>query len=346
MFLFTNVAITGQELGLKDYTPPYLAPSTGGPLVLRGVNYASGGGGILNETGMIFGGRINLDAQLDNFANTRQDIISRIGFNAAQKLLNGALFSVTIGSNDFINNYLTPILSTFEQNIVPPEAFVGTLITRFRLQLIIHSTIQSPLALEPLTVTTPPPTAPSGRALDQEDIQSKKEWFKDWFDHISSENDEDESDFDDNPTYLKRRFSEIVVPNVGPIGCIPYQRDINPSAGDNCVALPNHLAQLYNFQLKSLLKDLTIQLKGSSFLFADVYNIVTDIIQNFQSYGFDNGNSVCCYLSGQHGGLIPCGPASKVCADRSKYAFSDPYHPSDATKYKHYHNHTFNGWRP
>ncbi|KAI3506020.1 hypothetical protein L1887_28373 [Cichorium endivia] len=118
------------ELGLKDYTPPYLAPSTGGPLVLRGVNYASGGGGILNETRMIFGGRINLDAQLDNFANTRQDIISRIGVNAAQELLNGALFSVTIGSNDFINNYLTPIISTFEQNVVPPEAFVGTLITR------------------------------------------------------------------------------------------------------------------------------------------------------------------------------------------------------------------------
>ncbi|KAI9122805.1 hypothetical protein K1719_005694 [Acacia pycnantha] len=41
-----------------------------------GVNYASGGTGILiNRTGHIFGGRINLDAQIDNFANTRNDII-------------------------------------------------------------------------------------------------------------------------------------------------------------------------------------------------------------------------------------------------------------------------------
>nr|GEX69743.1 GDSL esterase/lipase At4g16230-like [Tanacetum cinerariifolium] len=50
----TIVDILGQELGLKDYTPPYLAPTTTGPLVLHGVNYASGGGGILNKTGEIF----------------------------------------------------------------------------------------------------------------------------------------------------------------------------------------------------------------------------------------------------------------------------------------------------
>jgi len=41
-------------LGLKDFTPPYLAPTTAGHVVLQGVNYASGGGGILNTTGTIF----------------------------------------------------------------------------------------------------------------------------------------------------------------------------------------------------------------------------------------------------------------------------------------------------
>ncbi|KAK2644757.1 hypothetical protein Ddye_019952 [Dipteronia dyeriana] len=53
------------------------------------------------------GGRINLDTQLDNLANTRQDIISSIGAPAALKLLQMSLFSVAIGSNDFINNYFT-----------------------------------------------------------------------------------------------------------------------------------------------------------------------------------------------------------------------------------------------
>lgn len=44
----------GQQLGFKDFAPPYLAPTTNGPVILQGVNYASGGGGILNETGKIF----------------------------------------------------------------------------------------------------------------------------------------------------------------------------------------------------------------------------------------------------------------------------------------------------
>ena len=46
--------------------------------------------------------------------------------------------------------------------------------------------------------------------------------------------------------------------------------------------------------------------------------------------GFDSGSFACCYIAGSFGGLIPCGPSSKVCPDRSKYVFWDPYHPSDA----------------
>lgn len=263
----TIVDIIGQELGLNNFTPPYLAPTTAGDEVLQGVNYASGGGGILNYTGKIFGGRINLDAQMDNFANTRQDVISKIGSQAAMKLLENALFSVTIGSNDFINNYLTPVLSKLEQKLVTPESFVGALISRFRIQLT--------------------------RLYD---LGARK----------------------------------IIVANVGPIGCIPYQREINPSAGDSCVAFPNQLAEMYNSQLRGLVTELNTNLQGSKFIYADVYHIVGDIIQNYQSYGFENANSACCYVAGRYGGLIPCGPPSKVCAERSKYVFWDPYHPSDA----------------
>lgn len=48
------VGFTGQAFNFEDFTPPYLAPTTVGSVVLRGVNYASGGGGILNQTGSIF----------------------------------------------------------------------------------------------------------------------------------------------------------------------------------------------------------------------------------------------------------------------------------------------------
>ncbi|KAI4334984.1 hypothetical protein L6164_013675 [Bauhinia variegata] len=225
---FTNgrtiVDILGQQLGLGSI-PPYLAPTTRGSAVLHGVNYASGGGGILNHTGNFFGGRINLDAQIDNFANTRQDIVSS------------------------------------------HELFVATMISRFRQQL----------------------TRLYG-------LGARK----------------------------------IVVANVGPIGCIPFQRELNTDAGDNCAAFPNQLAQLFNTQLKKLSSELNTNLAGSSFVYADVYHILEDILQNYSSYGFENPNSACCYLAGRVGGLIPCIPKSEVCADRSKYVFWDAYHPSDA----------------
>lgn len=38
-------------MGFKHFPPPYLAPTTCGSVVLDGVNYASGAGGILDESG-------------------------------------------------------------------------------------------------------------------------------------------------------------------------------------------------------------------------------------------------------------------------------------------------------
>lgn len=45
---------SGEELGIPNYAVPFLAPNATGKAILYGVNYASGGGGILNQTGRIF----------------------------------------------------------------------------------------------------------------------------------------------------------------------------------------------------------------------------------------------------------------------------------------------------
>jgi hypothetical protein len=83
------------------------------------------------------GGRINLDAQIDDYANNRHDMITRQGEVAAVSVLRGALFSVTMGSNDFINNYLVPILSAPERAVTPPESFINGMIAKYRQQLIV-----------------------------------------------------------------------------------------------------------------------------------------------------------------------------------------------------------------
>lgn len=89
---------------------------------------------------------------------------------------------------------------------------------------------------------------------------------------------------------------KIIVVNVGPIGCIPYQREINPSAGENCVAFPNELAQMFNAPLKDLVAELSTNLKGATFIYADVYRIVDDIVQNYKSYGTFIADFRCLYL--------------------------------------------------
>jgi hypothetical protein len=81
-----------------------------------------------------------------------------------------------------------------------------------------------------------------------------------------------------------------VVVNVGPIGCIPYLRDImttgaGAGAGTPCAELPNQLAQSFNRKLRVLVSELGASLGGSRFLYADVYRIFSDILANYKSHG-------------------------------------------------------------
>jgi phospholipase/lecithinase/hemolysin len=133
---FTNgrtiVDIVGEFLGLKNYLPPYMAPSTTGTAILNGVNYASGAAGILDSSGYAFIERISMNQQVAQFANTSAQIMQLLGPEAGANHIANSLFAVNMGSNDFLNNYFAPfspignlsaeavnslILSTLEQQL-------------------------------------------------------------------------------------------------------------------------------------------------------------------------------------------------------------------------------------
>ncbi|XVF87080.1 hypothetical protein PTKIN_Ptkin18bG0091600 [Pterospermum kingtungense] len=124
----TVADIIEEEISFRNYSPPYLSPKTTGDVILKGVNYASSGSGIFNSTGSIYGERICMDEQVRYFANTRQQIISRIGTAAARKLLGQAIYFVAIGNNDVftrVHNY------SLDDNI----CFLDSAISKFRSQL-------------------------------------------------------------------------------------------------------------------------------------------------------------------------------------------------------------------
>lgn len=62
-----------------------------------------------------------------------------IGVPAALNLLKRALFTVAFGSNDFLDNYLTPALSIPERELLSPESFVAIMISRLRVQLTVKN---------------------------------------------------------------------------------------------------------------------------------------------------------------------------------------------------------------
>lgn len=45
---------SGEYLGAKSYAPPFLGQNTEADTIYRGINYASGASGILDETGLLF----------------------------------------------------------------------------------------------------------------------------------------------------------------------------------------------------------------------------------------------------------------------------------------------------
>ncbi|KAK1316051.1 GDSL esterase/lipase [Acorus calamus] len=123
---FTNgrtfADIIAQLLGLP-FAPPYMGLSAEQrSTITTGINYASG---ILNETGTALGRCISLKEQIDQFEETH-------GHLSADHL-SKAIFLVSIGSNDYLNNYLSPLYGS--SKIYTPHQFADHLLSAYNAQL-------------------------------------------------------------------------------------------------------------------------------------------------------------------------------------------------------------------
>ncbi|KAH7513649.1 hypothetical protein FEM48_Zijuj11G0003300 [Ziziphus jujuba var. spinosa] len=103
--------IVGQALGAKSFPPPYLAPNTQSDALHRGINYASGASGILDETG--------------KFIVVGVGPIGCIPYVRALNLLPSGKCSVEV--NEFIqgyNNKLKDTLKQLNKDLGPQSVFV------------------------------------------------------------------------------------------------------------------------------------------------------------------------------------------------------------------------------
>ncbi|GJN09495.1 hypothetical protein PR202_ga27508 [Eleusine coracana subsp. coracana] len=103
---YNTADYVAKNMGFVYSPPAYLSlvpSSLSGPLVFTalssGVNYASGGAGILNSTNA--GNTIPLSKQLQNFGATRAKMVAAVGAVAVDNQLSRSIFLVNIGNNDF-----------------------------------------------------------------------------------------------------------------------------------------------------------------------------------------------------------------------------------------------------
>ncbi|KAJ1413961.1 SGNH hydrolase superfamily [Sesbania bispinosa] len=117
-----------EYLGLP-YSPPYMSLEV--PKSLTGINYASGSCGILPESGNILGKCLNLREQINLFERTVKRDLPRKLKNSTllSEHLSKSIYIFSVGSNDYINNYLeTKFYDTSKRYLPQPFA-----------QLLIHN---------------------------------------------------------------------------------------------------------------------------------------------------------------------------------------------------------------
>ncbi|KAL5720392.1 hypothetical protein ACHQM5_013064 [Ranunculus cassubicifolius] len=129
----TSVDVIAQQLGFRNFIPPYSQAS--GRAILSGVNYASAAAGIRDETGQQLGSRIAFNGQLRNYQTTVQQVVNILGDeDTAANYLSKCIYTVGLGSNDYLNNYFMPQTYSTSRRYNPTQ-YADVLIQQYTQQL-------------------------------------------------------------------------------------------------------------------------------------------------------------------------------------------------------------------
>ncbi|KAE8669603.1 Detected protein of unknown function [Hibiscus syriacus] len=121
-----------QLLDFEEFIPPFA--TSRGQDILKGVNYASGSAGILNESGQQVGDRISMNKQLSNHQTIISTMAEMLRECSASKLLRKCIYAVQIGSNDYINNYFMPQYYNTSR-LFTPHQYAAYLIQQYSRQI-------------------------------------------------------------------------------------------------------------------------------------------------------------------------------------------------------------------
>ncbi|ONK74948.1 uncharacterized protein A4U43_C03F11750 [Asparagus officinalis] len=127
-----NVKQLTERLGLPS-PPPYLsipANSNITQVFLKGVNFASGGAGVLDSTRA--DQCLKLTKQIDYYSTMYTDLVEKLGFIQARDHISMSIFAFIIGSNDILDYVKSS--SSYQLNVTA-EQLVGSMISSLEVHL-------------------------------------------------------------------------------------------------------------------------------------------------------------------------------------------------------------------
>ncbi|KAH7867425.1 hypothetical protein Vadar_033153 [Vaccinium darrowii] len=118
--------------------------------------------------------------------------------------------------------------------------------------------------------------------------------------------------------------------NLGPLGCLPGLRILEPEINGGCLEEASTLAKLHNEALSKMLSELENQLKDFRYALYDFHTNLKERMDHPSKYGFKEGITSCCG-TGEFRGVFSCGGKRPVkefelCDNPSEYVFWDSIH--------------------
>jgi len=133
---YNSIDFLSRYLGFKESPPPYLYLRKNERRsfmrdILKGVNFASGGAGILENTGRRPYKRVvPLSDQLQQFAYVRNSLVKVLGStDKAAERISKSLFIISVGSNDIFEHVL------FDKVPAKGDRFIANLLVAYEKQL-------------------------------------------------------------------------------------------------------------------------------------------------------------------------------------------------------------------
>ncbi|KAI3927194.1 hypothetical protein MKW92_013532 [Papaver armeniacum] len=125
---------------------------------------------------------------------------------------------------------------------------------------------------------------------------------------------------------------KFLVFEMGPIGCLPsVVNSVNPRPTTACVEGINGLVKIFNFGVTNMVQELTSTLKGSTFVYGDVFENTYQQAITPLKYGFSGGNAPCCSVSNVSS---LCLPNQTPCKNKNAYHYWDGFHPTQRVNYE------------